>query len=143
MQPLHSPLTSQDADIWLARTGTQRWPFSFAWRDIKNAGATLAFGSDWTVASYNPMLGLHAALNRQKWEPDNPDQCLTLEEALIGYTRDAAYAEFQEHQKGQLRAGYLADIVLLSADIFQTAPEGIANVKPLLTMVDGKVVYEA
>ncbi len=143
MQPLHSPLTSQDADVWLARTGPQRWPFSFAWRDLKNAGATLAFGSDWTVASYNPMLGLHAALNRQKWEPDNPDQRLTLEETLIGYTRDAAYAEFQEHQKGQLREGYLADMVLLSADIFQTAPEDIANVKPLLTMVDGKVVYEA
>lgn len=143
MQPLHSPLTSQDVDVWLARTGPQRWPFSFAWRDLKNAGATLAFGSDWTVASYNPMLGLHAALNRQKWEPDNPDQRLSLEEALIGFTRDATYAEFQEHQKGQLRAGYLADIVLLSDDIFQTAPKDIANIKPLLTMVDGKVVYEA
>lgn len=143
MQPLHSPLTSQDADVWLARTGPQRWPFSFAWRELKNAGAMLAFGSDWTVVSYNPMLGLHASLNRQKWEPDNPDQRLSLEEALLGYTRDAAYAEFQEHQKGQLREGYLADIVLLSRELFQTAPEDIANVKPLLTMVDGKVVYEA
>jgi predicted amidohydrolase YtcJ len=89
------------------------------------------------------MLGLHAALNRQKWEPDNPDQRLTLKETLIGYTRDAAYAEFLEHQKGQLREDCLADMVLLSDDIFQTDPEDIANVKPLLTMVDGKVVYEA
>jgi predicted amidohydrolase YtcJ len=89
------------------------------------------------------MLGLYAALNRQPWEPDNPDQRLTLEEMLLGYTRDAAYAEFQEHQKGQLKEGYLADLVLLSENIFQTAPEEILNVKPLLTMVDGKVVYEA
>ena len=143
MQPIHSPLTGQDADVWLTRTGPQRWPVSFAWRELKNAGARLVFGSDWTVASFNPMLGLYAALNRQKWEPDNPDQRLTLEETLIGYTRDAAYAEFQEHQKGQLKEGYLADIVLLSEDIFRTAPQDIANVKPLLTMMDGKVVYEA
>ena len=143
MQPLHSPLTGQDADVWLTRTGPQRWPVSFAWRDLKNAGAKMAFGSDWTVAPFNPMLGLYAALNRQKWAPEDPDQRLTLEETLIGYTRGAAYAEFQEHQKGQLKEGYLADIVLLSEDIFQTKPEDIADVKPLLTMVDGKVVYEA
>ena len=143
MQPIHSPMSGQDADVWLARTGPQRWPLSFAWRDLKNAGARLVFGSDWTVAPFNPMLGLYAALNRQKWEPDNPDQHLTLEEAIYGYTRDAAYAEFQEHQKGQLKEGYLADLVLLSEDIFQTPPEEILNVEPLLTMVDGKVVYEA
>jgi len=143
MQPIHSPLTAKDADVWLARTGPQRWPVSFAWRDLKNAGATLAFGSDWTVAPFNPMLGLYVGLNRQKWEPDNPDQRLTLEELLIGYTRDAAYAEFQEHQKGQLKEGYLADIVLLSEDIFQTKPEEMTNVKALLTMVDGKIVHEA
>jgi predicted amidohydrolase YtcJ len=143
MQPIHSPMTGQDADVWLARTGPGRWPLSFAWRDIKNAGARMAFGSDWTVAPYNPMLGLYAALNRQPWDEGNPDQRLTLEELLLGYTRDAAYAEFQEHQKGQLKEGYLADLVLLSEDIFQTPPEDILNVKPLLTMVDGKVVYEA
>jgi predicted amidohydrolase YtcJ len=62
---------------------------------------------------------------------------------LLGYTRDAAYAEFQEGQKGQLKEGYLADIVLLSEDIFKTKPEEIDKVKPLLTMVAGKVVYEA
>jgi predicted amidohydrolase YtcJ len=68
---------------------------------------------------------------------------LTLEETIIAYTRDAAYAEFQENQKGQLKAGYLADMVLLSENIFQTRPEDIANVRPLLTMVAGKLVYEA
>ena len=143
MQLLHSPMSAQDADVWLARTGPQRWPVSFAWRALKNAGATLALGSDWTVASFNPLLGLHAALNRQRWEPGDPDQRLSLEEALIGYTREAAYAEFQEHQKGQLKEGYLADMVLLSENIFKIAPEELEKVSPLFTMVAGKMVYEA
>lgn len=143
MQPLHAPLSGDDADVWLSRTGKDRWPFSFAWRELKNAGATLALGSDWTVAPYNPMLGLYAALNRQKWSPEDPDHRLTLEETLIGYTRDAAYAEFQENQKGQLKEGYLADLVLLSEDIFQTPPQDFPGVKPVLTMVNGKIVYEA
>lgn len=143
MQPIHAPVSVEEADVWLARTGEQRWPVSFAWRNIKDAGATLAFGSDWTVAPFNPMLGLYAALIRQPYAPDHPDQRLQLEELLIGYTRDAAYAEFQEHQKGQLKAGYLADIVLLSEDIFKVPPEKLKDVTPIFTMMDGKMVYEA
>jgi hypothetical protein len=68
---------------------------------------------------------------------------LQLEELLIVYTRDAAYAEFQEHQKGQLKAGYLADLVLLSDDIFKLSPEELKDVTPLFTMMGGKFVYEA
>ena len=142
MQPLHAPLSADGGDVWLMRTGSERWDRSFAWRALKNAGAIVALGSDWTVASFNPMLGIHAALNRQKWQPSDPDQRLTLEEILIGYTRDAAYAEFQEKQKGQLKEGFLADLVLLSADLFEIPAEDIGTVKPLLTIVNGKVVYE-
>ena len=141
MQPLHAPMNAE-GDPWLDRTGKTRWSRSFAWRSIKDAGAILALGSDWTVASFNPMLGIHTALNRQPWSSGDPDQRLTLEEVLIGYTRDAAYAEFQEHQKGILREGYLADLVLLSENIFETLPEEIQSVKPLLTMVNGDIVYE-
>lgn len=143
MQPLHAPLSLSEADIWLERTGKERWPVSFAWRKIKDAGAKMAFGSDWTVADYNPMSGLHAALTRQPYGPDQPDQRLTLEELLIGYTREAAYAEFMENEKGQLKEGYLADMVLLSEDIFSVPAEEIKNVKPLWTMVNGKMVYES
>ena len=143
MQPIHAPINVEEADVWLSRTGEQRWPVSFAWRDIKNAGASMAFGSDWTVAPYNPMLGLYAALIRQPYAPNHPDQRLQLEELLLGYTRDAAYAEFQENEKGQLKEGYLADIVLLSEDIFQIPPEELKDVKPLFTIMDGKMVYEA
>jgi predicted amidohydrolase YtcJ len=109
---------------------------------LRQAGARLAFGSDWPVAPPDPLLGLHAALNRRPWQPGLPDQRQTLAEAIIGYTRDAAYAEFQEQYKGQLKAGMLADMVLLSADIFATPPEEIDCVQPVITICGGRIVYE-
>jgi len=71
-----------------------------------------------------------------------PDQRQTLAATLTSYTRDAAFAEFQEHQKGQLRPGYLADVVLLSADIFAVPPQDILQVHPVLTTCDGRIVHE-
>ncbi|HEX9838689.1 MAG TPA: amidohydrolase family protein [Anaerolineales bacterium] len=68
---------------------------------------------------------------------------MTLEECILGYSRDAAYAEFQEYQKGQLKEGYLADMVLFSHDLFELKPEDIGTAKQVMTMVDGKIVYEA
>ncbi|HEX6271269.1 MAG TPA: amidohydrolase family protein [Anaerolineales bacterium] len=143
MQTSHSPLSLGDGDVWPIRVGEKRWPLSFAWREIKNAGAVLALGSDWNVAPYDPLINIHAALTRKKWSPTNPDQRLTLEECILGYTRDAAYAEFQEDQKGQIKEGYLADMVLFSHDLFQLNPEDIRTARPVITMVDGKIVYEA
>jgi predicted amidohydrolase YtcJ len=143
MQTSHAPFNLGDGDIWPARVGSQRWPYSFAWRDIKNAGATLICGSDWTVAPFDPMINIHVALNRQKWSPTDPYQNLTLEECLLGYTRDAAYGEFKENEKGQVKEGYLADLVLFSHDLFQLKPEDIMNAKAVMTLVDGKVVYES
>jgi len=142
MQTSHSPLDLGDGDVWPERVGEKRWPLSFAWREIKNAGATLALGSDWNVAPYDPLINIHAALNRKKWAPDVPDQCLTLEECLYGYTRDAAYAEFMEDKKGQIKEGYLADIVLFSHDLFQLEPQDILTAKPVMTVVNGQIVHE-
>jgi predicted amidohydrolase YtcJ len=82
------------------------------------------------------------ALNRQKWSPNDPDQRLTLEECILGYTRDAAYTEFMENEKGQVKEGYLADLVLFSHDLFEVKPEEIKTVKAVMTMVDGRIVYE-
>jgi predicted amidohydrolase YtcJ len=141
MQPLHSPIHAGDADVWIARAGPQRWGLSFAWQTLREAGALLAFGSDWPVVTQNPVLGVYAAVNRQ-WAPGYPPQKQTLENALLAYTRDAAYAEFQENRKGQLKPGYLADLVLLSEDIFNLPGERLADVRPVLTMCDGRVVYE-
>ena len=142
MQPLHAPLSMDSGDVWLRRVGPQRWPFSFAWATLRESGAVLAFGSDWPVVSQNPMLGVSATQNRQPWQEGNPCQCQNLTDALLSYTRYAAFAEFQEQQKGQLKPGFLADIVLLSGDIFHTPAEDLAMIHPLMTMVDGRIVFE-
>jgi hypothetical protein len=142
MQPLHAPLTMADPDIWPARVGQERWGRSFAWQTLREAGARLAFGSDWPVADFNPLAGVHAALNRQPWAPGQPEQRQTLADTLLAYTRDAAYAEFQEARKGQVRVGMLADLVLLSEDIFAVPPQEVNRVQPVLTMGDGRIVFE-
>lgn len=142
MQTSHAPFSLEEDMVWTKRTGPQRWPLSFPWRDLKNAGAHLALGSDWTVAPFDPMINLYVALNRQQWSPDDPDQRLTLEECILGYTRDAAYTEFMEHQKGQVKEGYLADLVLFSHDLFDLPPEDIRSARAVMTMVDGRIVFE-
>ena len=142
MQTSHAPFSLEEDMVWTKRTGPQRWPISFPWRDLKNAGAHLALGSDWTVAPFDPLINIYVALNRQKWSADDPDQRLTLEECIVGYTRDAAYTEFMEHHKGQIKEGYLADLVLFSHDLFALAPEAIRTARPVLTMVDGRIVFE-
>ena len=142
MQTSHAPLSLEEDAVWTKRTGPRRWPISFPWRDLKNAGAHMSLGSDWTVAPFDPLINIYVALNRKKLDSENPDQRLTLEECIIGYTRDAAYVEFKEHEKGQIKAGFLADLVLFSHDLFKVNSEEIRSVKPVLTMIDGRIVYE-
>jgi hypothetical protein len=143
MQPAHSPMEVESFDPWPACVGPQRYRRSFAWQTLRDAGAHLAFGSDWTVADMNPITGIHAALNRAPWQEGDPDQKQTLAETLLGYTRDSAYAEHMEHEKGILKEGYLADVVMLSEDIFQTPKEEILRVKAVLTICDGEITHEA
>jgi predicted amidohydrolase YtcJ len=88
------------------------------------------------------MINMHVAMNREKWSPNDPDQTLTLEEVILGYTRNAAYGEFKENEKGQIKEGYLADLVLFTHDLFALPKEEIMTAKAALTMVDGKVVFE-
>jgi len=142
MQTSHAPFSLEEDMVWTKRTGPQRWPISFPWRDLKNAGAHLSLGSDWTVAPFDPLINIYVALNRKKYAPNDPDQRLTLEECILGYTRDAAYVEFMENQKGQIKEGYLADLVLFSHDLFEVAPEEITSAKAVMTMVDGRIVFE-
>ena len=142
MQTSHAPFSLEEDMVWTKRTGPQRWPYSFAWRSLKNAGATLSLGSDWTVAPFDPLINIYVALNRKKYDESDPDQRLTLEECILGYTRDAAYTEFMENEKGQIKEGFLADLVLFSHDLFEVPAEEIMTAKPVLTMVDGRIVYE-
>ncbi|RME98952.1 MAG: amidohydrolase [Chloroflexi bacterium] len=143
MQPAHAPLTGSDPDPWLRRIEPGRWACSFAWQTIRQAGARLAFGSDWPVASANPLDGLYFARNRQPWAPGLPDQRPSLAEALAGYTRDAAFAEFAESRRGQVRPAFLADLVLLSHDIFAVPPENLRQVSPRLTLCGGQITFES
>lgn len=142
MQPLHAPERADGWDIWPARVGPERWPLSFAWRALKQAGAHLALGSDWPVVTQNPFLGIANAVNRKPWAEGQPEQCLTLTETLRGYTRDGAFAEFMENRKGMLKAGMLADMVLLPRDIFAVNAVALGELRPLWTMCDGRMVYE-
>jgi predicted amidohydrolase YtcJ len=143
MQPLHAPMQVDEGDIWPTRVGPERWPLSFAWQTLREAGATLVFGSDWPVVTHNPLLGVANSVNRKPWLAGMPEQRQTLTDTLLSYTRDAAYAEFQEYHKGQIKPGFLADMVLLSENIFEIPSEKLANVQPVLTLLDGAPVYEA
>jgi predicted amidohydrolase YtcJ len=143
MQPLHAPLHAADPDVWIQRVTSADYDRSFAWRSLREAGATLVFGSDWPVASPDPIAGLHAALNRQPWQPGHHSHNQTLAEAIASYTRDAAYAEFQEDKKGQIKVGLWADLVLLTADIFAIPPTEIEQVRVAVTVCNGRVVYES
>ena len=142
MQTSHASVYLDDSDVWRTRTGKERFPYSFPWRELKDAGATLCLGSDWTVMPFDPMFNIFAALNREKWSSDDTDHRLTLEECILGYTRDAAYVEFMENEKGQLKEGFLADMALFSHDLFELKPEDLMTAKPVMTIFDGRIVFE-
>jgi hypothetical protein len=130
------------------RIGTDRIGRSYAWRSMLDAGAVLAFGSDWPVVGLNPLMGIHSAVTRQDLQ-DNPpggwvpEQRVTLNEALRAYTQGSAYAAFQERDKGSLAPGRLADIVVLSKDLTRIAPSEVKGVTVEMTIVGGRVVYDA
>ncbi len=141
IQLSHAPLTLETSGVAQHRLGEKRWRWWQPWRDLKNAGARMAFGSDWTVVSYDPLTHIHVALNREKLSPESTDQRLTLEECILGYTCDAAYVEFEEQEKGKIKEGYLADLVLFSHDLFEMEPEEILNARAEMTMMNGKIVH--
>jgi predicted amidohydrolase YtcJ len=144
MQPLHAPdLEQWPGIIWPECVPEDRWRDSFIWQDIRETGAKLVFGSDWPVAPQNPWWGLYSVVKGQSWAPGLPDQQQSLEDALTSYTRDAAYAEFQEDVKGQVKEGMLADLVLLSEDLETLQVEDIKNLRPVLTVCDGMITYAA
>jgi predicted amidohydrolase YtcJ/beta-lactamase class A len=143
MQPYHAI----DDGRWAEkRIGPIRIRTTYAFRSLLDAGATLAFGSDWYVAPLSPILGIYAAVTRATIDGKNPrgwvpEQKITVEEALRAYTVSCAYAEFAEHDKGTLSVGKLADIVVLSQDIFRINPEDIPKTSVVHTIVGGQIVY--
>jgi predicted amidohydrolase YtcJ len=142
MQPIHATSDMHAADrLWGARCGRG----GYACRSLMEAGARLAFGSDCPVETFDPILGIHAAVTRQDETGDPPGgwypaERLTVAEAVHAYTLGAAYAAGEEARKGSLTPGKLADFVLLDRDLFTIDPTTIPQTRVVATVVGGTVV---
>jgi predicted amidohydrolase YtcJ len=143
MQPYHEIDDGRWAE---ARIGHDRASRTYAFRTFLDHGVKLAFGTDWPVAPLNPMLGVYGAVTRATLDGKNPngwfpEQKLTVAEAVEAYTLSSAYAEFQDTVKGSITPGKLADMVILSDDIFSIEPAKIRDVRVVKTIVGGKVTW--
>lgn len=144
MQPPHPPgAMNFPLEPTVTKIGRAKWPLAYAWRTLKEAGARVCFASDWPVSPIDPMAGVKAAVGRKRWSESDPDQSFSLMEALAAYTTEGAYAEFKEDRKGRLAPGFFADLVLLSRDVEAIAPEALDEVRPAVTICDGRVSYTA
>jgi hypothetical protein len=145
MQPLHLV----DDGRWAQkRIGAGRVKTTYPFRSLLDQSAVLAFGSDWSVVSLEPLLGIFAAVTRRTVDGKNPggwvpEQKITVEEALHAYTMGNAYGVFEEDRRGRLAPGYLADLVLLDRDLTRITPEEIEQAAVKATVVGGRVVYTA
>mgnify|MGYP001489776842 CR=1 FL=1 len=144
MQPFH--IIDDGRWAW-KRLDEKRLKGTYAFRTLLDSGGVLAFGSDSPVAPLNPILGIYAAITRRTLDDKNPngwlpEQKISVEETVKAFTWGSAYAEFQENVKGTIEAGKLADFVILSDDIFTIDPVKIRDARVMLTVVNGKVVYE-
>jgi hypothetical protein len=144
MQPYHAI----DDGRWAEnRIGPERAKGTYAFRSLLDAGAILAFGSDWFVAPMEPLMGIYGALTRRTLDGKRsdgwvPEQKITVAEAMRAYTLGSAYASFDEKLKGSIEVGKLADLAVLSADIFKIDPVEIAKAKVVMTIFDGRLVYQ-
>ena len=144
MQPYHAIDDGRWAE---AIIGSERIKTTYAFKSLWDANATLAFGSDWPVAPATPLEGIYAAVTRRTLDDKNsdgwvPQQKITVDQALTAYTKNAAYAAFEEGLKGTLEPGKLADFVMISEDLTMVDPVNIRDLKILATYVGGKKVFE-
>jgi len=143
MQPYHAI----DDGRWAEKElGPVRIQSSYAWRSLLDHGAVLAFGSDWPVAPLDPLMGIYAAVTRRTLDGKNPNgwtpqQRITVAEAVHAYTVGSAFAEHQERIKGALEPGKLADLVVLTDDIFRIGAAELDKARVYMTVFDGTVVY--
>jgi hypothetical protein len=143
IQPTHCT-----SDMFMAdsRLGPERTPGAYPWRKFVDSGARIVGGSDFPVESNNPLWGLHAAVTRQNHDGQpsdgwNPEERLTIDEALRSFTLDAAYASFAEHDRGALSPGMLADMTVLGTDIVNEPAQVLLETKIVATIVNGEVAF--
>ncbi|TNF44194.1 MAG: hypothetical protein EP311_01680, partial [Cytophagales bacterium] len=146
MEPIHAdPAT---VGVWAKAIGEERLPWSFAWNSILESGAPLVFSSDWPACiSLDPIRGIHVAVNRRDPSgfPDGgwiPEEKISIYEALKAYTSMGAFSSFEENKKGLIKPGYLADLIVLSEDLFTIDPMKIHETKVDMTWVNGKKILE-
>jgi predicted amidohydrolase YtcJ len=143
MQPYHAA----DDGRWAEkRIGPDRILTTYAFRSLLDEGARVAFGSDWTVAPLDPLLGIDAAVTRRTIDGANPDgwvpqERVTLEETLTAYTRNASFAGFSDAFSGTLTSGKVADLVVLSGDLFAQPTTGIKELRVDMTWIEGHEVF--
>ena len=148
MQPLHA---YPDVDIlksWAPNVGPERARRGWPWHSIQSAGGVLAFGSDWPIVTLSPWPGLETAVTRQTTDGQPKDgwipaERIRLADAIRAYTLNAAFAGHREKNEGSIESGKLADLIIVSQDLFEIQPEKIADTQVLLTLVGGRVVYKA
>jgi hypothetical protein len=144
VQPYHA----YDDGRWAEKKiGKERVRYTYPFKSLLDGGAVLAFGSDWTVAPLDPISGIYAAVTRATSDGKNPggwvpEEKISLDDAIKGYTTGGAYAEFAEKDKGTIQSGKLADIIVLDKDLFKIPAEQFMDVKVVLTIVGGKVVHD-
>jgi len=148
MQPLHSYPDRDTLDVWARNIGPDRASRAWVWKSISGDGGRLAFGSDWPVVTLNPFEGIQTAVTRQTSEglPKDgfvPSERLSVAEAVRGYTLGAAFAGFRENTEGSLEPGKLADLIILSQNLFEIGSHKIDETKVLTTVVGGRVVFQS
>jgi predicted amidohydrolase YtcJ len=147
-QPLHAYPDEDTLDIWARNVGPERATRAWVWHSIEASGGKLAFGSDWPVVTLNPWKGVQNALTRQTEEGTPaegfvPQERVSLQDTIRAYTLGAAYAGRRENSEGSLEPGKLADLIVVSQDLFKIPANQAGKTEVLLTMVGGKVVYQS
>jgi predicted amidohydrolase YtcJ len=148
MQPLHSYPDTNTLSVWASNVGPDRASRAWSWKSISDADGRLAFGSDWPVVTLDPWEGVQTAVTRQTTEgkPESgfvATQRLTVAETIDGYTLAAAFAGRREKSEGSIEVGKLADLIVVSQNVFEIAPQDLGKTKVLTTIVNGQVVYQA
>ena len=146
MQPRHC--APDITGKWAMNIGPERSRYAWAFRSLRDAGAVLAFASDWNVAEMDPLVGVYTALTRKGLDgrpPEGwiPDQTIDLETALRAYTIQGAYANFAEGNRGSITQGKYADLIVLSDNLFDLPPDAVKNARVLLTLIGGEEVYRS
>jgi predicted amidohydrolase YtcJ len=148
MQPLHSYPNFDTLNVWARNIGPDRASRAWVWKSIAAAGGRLSFGSDWPVVTLNPWEGVQTAVTRQttQGKPEAgfvPEQRLTVAETIEGYTLGAAYAGRREKTEGSIEPGKLADLIVVSQNLFEIDPHRIVDTKVVTTVVAGRVVHRS